>query len=446
MSQPLLPHHAARLAAVAMLALALLEPPAARATSSRALRDAGQARRTPAVQPLPLAPPAAPQPSPPALSRPHDLRSPAGWGSGEPRLTPAPGGGAMMSWIEPRPRGGEMLKFAYVTDGRWSNTFLIAQGDSLFVNRADLPVVCPYGQKGVAAAWGSRGGAGADGHQIRIAQSPDGGRTWRAPVVLHADRGGTEYGFVSLVPQGAGLRAVWLDGHNLTAGMEEGTADMTLHSRFIAPTGTLAREQELDGRTCDCCPTNAAVVGKQILVVYRDRDDAEFRDISLVRLEAGHWTPPGSVHRDGWKIRGCPVNGPAIAADGDRVAVAWYTAARDTPRVQVAFSPDGGRSFTEPIRVDDGRPLGRAGVTLLADGTAAVTWVESDKDKAQVRVRLVRSGARPSPSTGVAKTDDGNATGIPQIARDGDQLLFAWTEPGKRPQVRVAEVRPPRMR
>jgi hypothetical protein len=375
------------------------------------------------------------------------VRSPAGWGSGEPRFAPGRGGGVMMSWIEPRPRGGVQLKITTVTDGRWSNPIVVTQGDSLFVNRADLPAVCAFGVgNGLAAAWGSRGGATPDGHQIRIALSSDAGRTWSAPAVLHADRHGTEHGFVSLVTQGFGLRAVWLDGHNLTGGIEEGAADMTLHSRFIAPSGTLAREQELDGRTCDCCPTNAVASGKQILVVYRDRDEAEFRDISLVRLESGHWSPPAPVHRDGWRIQGCPVNGPAIAADGERVAVAWYTAAQDSPRVLVAFSGDAGRSFSEPIRVDDGRPQGRPGVALLSDGTAAVTWIESDGDKAQVRARLVRNGARPSSSMGIARTDDGRATGLPQIARDGDRLLFAWTDPGKRAQVKVAEAKIPRLR
>jgi hypothetical protein len=44
------------------------------------------------------------------------------------------------------------------------------------------------------------------------------------------------------------------------------------------------------------------------------------------------------VHSDNWKIDACPVNGPAIAATGRRVAVAWFTAANDTARVKLAFS------------------------------------------------------------------------------------------------------------
>lgn len=438
-------HRTASALFATFVALTLLAPHAAHATSPRTLRDARRAGHTPMLQPLPTSAPVAPQPQPPALSRPHDLRAPAGWESGEPRFAPAPDGGVLMSWIEPRSKGGEALQFASVKDGHWSNPILIAQGDSLFVNRADLPAVCAFGRSGLAAAWGSRG-ASPETHQLHLALSFDGGRTWGKRALLHSDRSGTEHGFVSLVPQGLGLRAIWLDGHNVMPGMEEGTADMTLHTRFIAPTGTLAREVELDGRTCDCCPTNAAVAGNQILVVYRDRDEGEFRDISLVRLESGRWTTPAPVHRDGWKIQGCPVNGPAIAANGDRVAVAWFTAAQDTARVLVSFSADGGRSFSAPARVDDGRPIGRAGVALLDDGTAAVTWLESDKDGAQVRARLVREGARPGTSTSIATTHDARGTGIPQVARTGDRLLFAWTEPGKRSQVRVAEAKVPKLR
>jgi hypothetical protein len=369
------------------------------------------------------------------------LSSPAGPGSVEPRLAVAPGGGVMMSWLEPRPSGGHSLQLAMRTGGHWSSPVTIAEGDSFFVNRADFPAVCAFGKNGVAAAWMWNVSATTRAHQVRLALSHDGGRTWGRPEVLHEDREGQEHGFVSLVPQGEGLRAVWLDGHNGKPGDAEGMAEMTLHSRFVAPTGTLTREQEVDDRTCDCCPTSAAAVGPDLLVAYRDRDADEIRDISLTRLEGGRWGPPTPVHQDGWKIAGCPVNGPAIAVEGDRVAVAWFTGARDSSKVLVAFSSDRGRTFGDPVRVDDGRPLGRAGVALLPDGSAAVTWVEGDAPDARVRIRLARDGVRPGPSASIAATRDARGTGFPQVIRDGSRLLFAWTEPGTRPQVRTGEAR-----
>ena len=40
-------------------------------------------------------------------------------------------------------------------------------------------------------------------------------------------------------------------------------------------------------------------------------------------------TATTAVYNDGWKIAACPVNGPAVAANGKRVALAWFTAPND---------------------------------------------------------------------------------------------------------------------
>ena len=106
------------------------------------------------------------------------------------------------------------------------------------------------------------------------------------------------------------------------------------------------------------------------MLAYRGRSNADVRDIKVIRLDHGDWTKPVVVHADGWQIHGCPVNGPAIDAMGDVVAVAWFTGADDTQRVNVAFSQDGGKSFGRPIAIDEGAPRGRGGITILPDGSA----------------------------------------------------------------------------
>ena len=75
----------------------------------------------------------------------------------------------------------------------------------------------------------------------------------------------------------------------------------------------------------------------------------------------------------GWlAATACPVNG-AVAAAGERVAVAWFTGADKTPRVKLAFSNDAGETFGQPVAVDDGNPTGRVDVLLLvADGRAGL--------------------------------------------------------------------------
>ena len=162
---------------------------------------------------------------------------------------------------------------------------------------------------------------------------------------------------------------------------------MTLRHTTISAGGELSGEVVLDSRVCECCQTSAAQTSEGAVVVYRDRSEKEVRDISIVRFSRGRWTEPEIVHGDGWEIEGCPVNGPSVAASGRRVAVAWFTAAKDTPRVKIAFSEDAGASFGQPVQVDDGSPIGRVEVLMLRDGSAFVVWLERADKGAEVRAR-----------------------------------------------------------
>jgi hypothetical protein len=256
-------------------------------------------------------------------------------------------------------------------------------------------------------------------------------------VSPHHDRVQTQHGFASLfqVP-GVGLGIVWLDGRAIKPDMPEGAGNMALRAATFDGAGVQAKEVVVDARVCECCPTAAASTSDGVVVAYRNRSAGEIRDIYVARLVKGQWTQPAAVHHDGWKINGCPVNGPAISAHGRDVAVAWFTAAAGTGRTFIAFSRDAGRTFGAPVRVDDAGSAGRVGVELLDDGTAAVTWVESAAQRSSFMVRRVdRTGGR-GPS---ARIGDSAGTRYPRVARNGADLLFAWTETeGATSRVRTA--------
>jgi len=215
---------------------------------------------------------------------------------------------------------------------------------------------------------------------------------------------------------------------------------MTVRTAVLQPSGQLADEHELDDRCCECCATAAVRTHRGVLVAYRGRSADEVRDIALVRREEGRWTKPYRLHADGWKIAGCPVNGPAMDASGDQVVAAWFTAASDTARVFVAFSNDGGRVFSKPIRIDGGDPIGRVGTTLMPDGSALVSWLESERGKAAIKVRKVTASGRLGSPMIVAASSSARASGFPQIVRTEDDVWFAWTEPGAQPQIKLARV------
>ena len=370
-----------------------------------------------------------------------ELRSldvPAAPGSREPNLAVAGDGTVLMTWTEPSGDSAWALRIAALNGDEWDEPATVVSGRPFFVNWADFPSAISLPGNRLAVHWLERSAGGTYEYDVRIAQSLDGGRTWSPDVIPHRDGTKSEHGFVSLYEAGqALLGAVWLDGRKFA----DSTAprEMTLAHTTLASDGELGLERMLDGRICECCQTGGALTDAGPVIVYRDRSEDEIRDIAIVRSVGGEWTEPRHVHEDGWHVEHCPVNGPAVAARGRDVAVAWFTGARDTARVTIAFSRDAGESFAAPIRVDGGSPLGRVDVELLDDGRAAVTWLErTEGGEAEVRLRAVAADGGMSEPMALAATSGARASGFPRMARQGDRLVFAWTVPGEPSVVRVA--------
>jgi hypothetical protein len=362
----------------------------------------------------------------------RELPSPAARESGQPNLTTGPAGRVYLSWLE-RVEGKRFaLRFATREGAGWSAPRAVAEGDDWVVNWANFPSLAALPDGSLAAHWLARSsGGGAYASDVRVVLSPDGGRTWGPPVMPHRDGTQTEHGFVSMFPApGGALGAIWLDGREMKpaeGAHGHGHGEMTLRAATLGPRGEIAAEALLDTRVCECCQTSAATTSEGVVVVYRDRSDKEMRDISIVRLAGGRWSEPRAVHADGWQLDGCPVNGPAVAAAGRRVAVAWFTMAGGAPHVRLAFSGDAGRTFQAPVEVGDGDPVGRVAVLMLEDGSALVSWIEKTKGGAEVRARRVRPGRRPEPSITVAPSGAARSSGFPRMARSGRAVIFAWT-------------------
>ena len=367
--------------------------------------------------------------------QPRIVDCPAAPGSQAPNLAVGLDGELYLSWIEPRERG-HALRFATWDDGAWSAPRTIASGEDWFVNWADFPSMAALEDGTLVAHWLVRSGGEGYAYDVHVALSHDGGLSFGDPFRPHDDATQTEHGFVSLVPTAEGaFRLFWLDGRNAAS---TPPGPMALRSAELRARGELDSQVVIDESVCDCCATDALrTQSGTILVAYRDRSATEIRDISVARFSESTWSAPRTVHADNWEIAGCPVNGPALASAGGRVAVAWFTAAEDPPAVQVAFSHDDGRSFDPPIRVDEGSPHGRVDVALLADGTALVSWLEGAQDGARILVRRVRpSGALES--TIVAVTSPSRSSGVPRMVLFQDRIVLAWTEPAEPSRVRTS--------
>lgn len=371
----------------------------------------------------------------------QELQSPAAAGSGEPFLSTAPDGSVLLGWLERKAPESQIygFKFARRRNAGWSIPQIIAERADFFVNWADFPAVIETANGRLFAHWLQKSRKSTYAYDVRLSSSTDDGKSWGTSLLPHRDGTQTEHGFVSLVPAGESVAAVWLDGRNMAEGHgHESAGAMTLRYARITPEGEIADEAQLDERVCECCQTGMAVGSRGAVVVYRDRSESEVRDIGLVRQTGESWSAPATLAEDGWKIEGCPVNGPQIDARGDRVVVAWFTSGGGANRVKVAFSSDGGSSFTPPFAVDTGSPIGRTDVVLLEDGSAVVSWIERIGESAEVRVRRVFADGRLETALKVADSSPARSAGVPRMTVGADGIYIAWTEPDQPSRIRVS--------
>jgi hypothetical protein len=356
------------------------------------------------------------------------LQLPATGQAAEPNLTVS-ARGVMLSWLEHRDTTAT-LKFAERADGNWSPPRTVASSDKWFISGADVPTVMRLSDGTIVATAYPATDPSIEAYDLRLSYSGDDGKTWSRALAPHHDATKTQHGFATLLelPNRA-LGVVWLDGRDqeLNKTDPDGGA-MGLYFASFDRNWKQTAEEMADARVCECCQTTAAVTDDGPVVAFRDRSPREIRDISVTRLEQGKWTQARPLHVDGWQLDACPVNGPALSARGRLVAAAWFAATADEGHAYAAFSTDAGRTWGEPVRVDDAVSLGHVDVELLDDGSAVASWVEFANKRAQLRIRRVKSSGERSIPIVIAGTGEGYVSGYPRLARHGGEIVVAWSE------------------
>lgn len=372
-----------------------------------------------------------------AAYAPQDWRLPTSPGAAQPGLLATADGRILLSWIDSAVGRRNALQFAiWDGSGQWqSNPRTIVVGDSLVTDAANAPQLGATADGALWVEWLQKNG---DANQaLQISRSADGGFNWSAPVQVSLAATGTDLGFASLWPASpTGIGLAWLDGGAASAETDaaarpaHATAATRLRAALFDASLRRTDGADVDAMVCDCCRTAVSVATRGAVLAYRDRTPAEIRDIATTRFDGRQWTQPRPVHADRWVMPGCPVNGPSIAAQGNEVVVAWYTAAGGQPTVLLARSRDGGDTFAAPVVLDQGSAvLGRVAVArdasqawvawLREDATGQSVWLARytpDLSKPLQRVRLATLHGR------------GRVTGFPQLAVQGGSAYVVWTD------------------
>jgi hypothetical protein len=356
------------------------------------------------------------------------LPSPVAGYSINPSLSPVAGGGILMTWTAQLPENRTALKGAFLRDGNWSGGFTVP-------TNAD-----PAGQSSVAlpdgsivAQWTMRppNATARFASEIYLARSRDEGRTWSAPLRVHDGNVEGEYGYASMLPHPNGdLTIAWLDPRR------DGGTWQALYSRTLHPDGTFSPEIEVDDEACGCCPTSMARLANGLALAYRDHADSDIRDISVLRWVGGKWAQPVTVSHDGWSVKGCPGNGPAVAAIGDRLAVIWFTVSEGQRRIRLAGSLDGAKTFAWRKDIRSGLATGQPAITALDGDSFVAAWDEPYQAGGRLSAVTGTFDGSLGPVWEVARATS-TRIGRPKAARYKNGVLFAWVDSESR-KIQVA--------
>ena len=367
-----------------------------------------------------------------------EIKNPSLINSSLPRLF-SNGEDLLMSWIQNKD-SIVSLKYSKFNGINWTAPTEIISGSDWFVNWADFPAIADNNGS-ILTNILKKSAEGTYTYDIHLQLYSKQKNTWKNNILLNQDGIKSEHGFVSMLPyNNDSFFVTWLDGRTLV-GVPKENEQMTLRAAFIDAEGEISNDILLDDKTCECCNTAATMTANGPVVAYRDRSDTEIRDISIVRFVNGNWTAPKNVYQDHWEIPGCPVNGPAIDSFNDAVALAWFTAENDNPRIQVSFSENQGETFGLQYRVDNGNAIGRVDVVMIDQNNAVVSWMEPDGIDTLIQILKVSSNGEKNMPITITKTRSERSSGFPQLEVVGDKLYVAWTSlEDKIPAIKIVTV------
>jgi len=266
--------------------------------------------------------------------------------------------------------------------------------------------------------------------QVLVSISHDGGKRFSAPRAIGPNPASQRFPALAFAPDGA-LFAAWIDKHLVAEAAKRGRKPKGASIAYAWSDdggATFTAPAIAHAESCECCRIGAAVPAKdRPVIAFRGVFGQQVRDHALVAFNARN--APGASRRiaaDNWVTDACPHHGPSLAVDGrGTMHVAWYTQGRTRSGTFYARSMDGGKSFSTPMVV--GRDEQRSGrpYLLAAATTVWMAWKEFDGETSTVHGRVSQDGGETWGATAELARTRGYSH-HPMLTRRDGRTYLSW--------------------
>ncbi|MCC7122891.1 MAG: exo-alpha-sialidase [Gammaproteobacteria bacterium] len=266
--------------------------------------------------------------------------------------------------------------------------------------------------------------------QVLVSTSQDGGQRFSAPRAIGANPASQRFPALAFAPDGA-LFAAWIDKRLVAEAAKQGRKPKGASIAYAWSDdggSTFSAPAIAHAESCECCRIGAAVPARdRPVIAFRAVYGQQVRDHALLAFDAR--SVPGALRRvadDNWVTDACPHHGPSLAVDGHgTMHVAWYTQGRARSGTFYARSADGGKRFSTPMAI--GRDEQRSGrpYLLAAATTVWMTWKEFDGETSTVHGRISQdSGETWSAAVELARTR--GYSHHPMLTRRDGRTYLSW--------------------
>ncbi len=227
---------------------------------------------------------------------------------------------------------------------------------------------------------------------IRFARSLDGGRSFSAPVTVHADRQEITHRFDAMAVNNQGqLFVAWIDKRDGVAAARAKGPEYRGAAVYYAVSGdrgaSFRGDYKLAEHSCECCRIALRPQDDgSVLAMWRHVFAPNIRDHALARM-----TPdgrPGEVRRvtfDDWRVDVCPHHGPSLDGDADgRLHAVWFTQAPKNSGVFYGRLRDGGVDLQRRV----GGATAEHADLAISGNRVAVAWKEFDGERSRLRAMI----------------------------------------------------------